>query len=45
VIRGVLALRGLMRGLATPSTGNRETMDKDGVGKPPGELGVSTSGR
>jgi len=41
---GVLAIRGLMRGMATLPQGNQELLEvKDKVGRPPGKLGVSKS--
>jgi len=41
---GVLASRGLMRGMATIPQGNQELLVvKDKVRRPPGELGVSKS--
>jgi len=44
VIQGVLASRGLMRGMATLPQGNQELLVViDKVGRPPGELGVSKS--
>ena len=41
---GGAGIRGLMRGMATLPQGNHELLVvRDKVGRPPGELGVSTS--
>jgi len=40
----VTSIRGLMRGMATLPQGNQELLAvRDKVGRPPGELGVSTT--
>jgi len=39
-LQGVLASRGLMRGMATLPQGNQELLvAKDKIGRPPGEFG------